>query len=294
MISSAIIEYIRIYLNFRTNLSSVKLGKWSIEKDVFYDSSLDISFYLFLNLLKKLSVFEIKKVVCKELFQMDICEKQNISVIINSFLDFFYLSMQGIDNYYNFVHYKAISFFQLSINSPDFKKNDVFRLKYIKLLLSNSYFYDKVKLINFQNGTLIFDKQPLKDIFNKLLDKNNSDIFCEVVKYCLLLVDFMENGMKKEKVNELLDIVDDIYLENSHYKNFICSKSYKYRNIVGLINEMYQYPQEMKANFIKRMYLINFYFLSKKSDKYFIQYIKNTHILNKVIADFENCFFISK
>ncbi|MBN6066697.1 hypothetical protein HYE66_09570 [Aggregatibacter actinomycetemcomitans] len=291
MINDIVIEYIRIYLNFRTNLSSVSFGKWSLEKDTVYDDLLDVSFYLFLKSSNNLPISKVKKKVYKELLHININDLENVSAIINSFLDLFYLPMQGVGNHYNFIHYKAISFFQLSMNYPASRKNDYFRLKYIRLLLSNSYLYHRVNLVGFKCGALFFNKIKLRDTFYSLLcNKGKSDVFYEVVKYCLSVVDFMENGIEKRGLVDLFSVVDDIYLENSHYKNFICSKSYKYKFAVRLINEMYQYPKDYKSDFVNRMYLINFYFLSKKASAYFEKYIKDKKILDKVIRDFDVCF----
>ena len=289
MINNVVMEYIKIYLNFRTNLSLVSFGKWGLEKEFIYDDLLDVSFYLFLNSSDGLSMPKVKKIVYNELSCVNIDGFEDLSAIINSFLDLFYLPMQGVGNHYNFIHYKAISFFQLSMNCPMFRKNDYFRLKYIKLLLSNSYLYHRTKLVNFKDGLLFFNKVRLKDIFHSLLYRRES-VFYEVIQYCLSLVDFMENGMGQKELIKLLDAVDDMYLENSHYGNFICSKPYKYKLAISLINDMYQYPKDRKSDFINRMYLTNFHYLPIKASEYFEKYIKSKEILDKVIKDFDNCF----
>ena len=295
MIEKAVRAYIRLYLNPRSRTSSVQLGCWSIEKEVIHDDSLDVSFHLFYHAAQKLSLSEIKKISNQELNRINPGHAEELSALIGSFLDIFYLPLQGMPNPQNFVHHKALAFFQLSANAAGSRKNDAIRLKYIRLLLTNSYFYDRVQKLGFNDGTLFFDKQPLRESFELLLKERYSDIFRHVLDYSLQTVAFLERGMTEDNFQSLLEMVDDAFVWGSHYSCFVSPVSYKFKKAADSLNDMYQYPASPKNQFVNRLYLMNFAYLTKDAEAYFEKYIKDKRVLKRVLADYRSwCGLINR
>lgn len=289
MIAEAVRAYIRFYLNFRSQQSLVQLEPWSLEKDVIQDGGLDVSFGLSFNASSKLSLAAVIKIANEELNSL-LPEEQaeDLSAVVSSFLHTFYLPAQGYASINNFIHYKAIAFFQLSLNVPQKPRNSKARLAYIRLLLDQAFLYDRIQAFEFQEGQLHYAGQSLAARFDYLMRESRSDVFCETIRFCQGFLDFIEKGMEEEEWKELLDLVDDCYAAGSHYGHFLGSSPYKYKRLLSQVEEMYDYPKDFKAAFVNRMYLLNFYYLAEKPQECFDKYIKNKVILRQVSEDFQH------
>ncbi len=282
--------YLTIYLNPRVNINEFGSKNWIFKENISIDDdSLIISYYLnFKNANHEiLSTAEIKEIVFDELNALNLDLNESFYCLINSFLTMFYLPMQGFFHNQNFIHYKAIAFFQLLSNYTS-KYDDSIREQYIKDIFIHSHLYEYVNLVSFKKGKLFFEEREMRSIFLALLVDNKSFVFNKTVGFCLSIIDFMENGVTSYDGFNCLEIIQDRYIKESYYCSLTLDKKpYKYKRKVHKINEMYQYPKNNITDFINRMSLLNFILLEKNAEEYIKKYIHNNETLHKISVDIE-------
>lgn len=217
----------------------------------------------------------------------------DIDEIIVSLLVAFYFPYQEFYYPSNFIHQKAFAFFQLSFNNKNSIDNDKMRSYYIRSLFYNAHFGDNSHLFKLQNGSLYFKNISIKNELIKLLDYPLSFVAKTVINYCLLMIEFMENGLENP-----LNIDDEFY-NLSHYAYFLSKdkKPYYLKNGIKNLNTLYSLPKTTSGHFINKQFLLNFMLTNHQAKFYIKKYIKDEVILNRIfddINDLEKFYILRK
>ncbi|MDO5106535.1 hypothetical protein [Capnocytophaga sp.] len=288
IIPNIVLDFCKVYLNPRNKIDNFNYKPWVFNKNYeyfsqnedFYDR-VKIDWGLCFKLNNKiLSPSEIKEIVFNEL-NGDIDD--DIYNIILSMLVIFYLPYNGFYDKNNFIHRKFTSFIQLSFSSNDVKINNLYRDIYIKNIFYNSFFVDGLKFLKFKNGTLYFKGNALRELFSSLTNKKSTFVSQNTIEYCLLLIDFLENGTPN---NSIINGIDDIFLQNCHYSFFDKKnrKSNFYKKAVILLDRMYSYPSTNIGDLSNKMFALNFIIFNKEYQFYIDKYM-NKNNLDKINND---------
>lgn len=167
------------------------------------------------------------------------------------------------------------------------------RSYYIGSLFYNAYFGDNSHLFKLQDGILYFKNISIKNELAKLLDDPLPFVTKTVIHYCLLMINFIENGLENP-----LNIDDEFYAL-SHYTYFLSKdkKPYHLKNDIGCLNTLYCLPKTKSGDFINKQFLLNFMLSNHQASFYIKKYIQNETVLKNIfndINDLEKFYILRK
>lgn len=279
--------YLSVYLNPRTTNEvfgnqTVFFQKYANDfKNRRFNDEVEINWYLSFDIFGRFRLNEVIELFFKELNTIFKNRSDDIDEIIVSLLVAFYFPYQGFCCPSNFIHQKAFAFFQLSFNNKNSIDNDKMRSYDIRSLFYNAHFGDNSHLFKLQDGVLYFKKFLIRDELVKLLDHPLSFVAKTVIHYCLLMMDFMENGLE----NPLK--IDDEFYDLSHYTYFLSKdkKPYHLKNDIGHLNTLYCLPKTTSGDFINKQFLLNFMLKNHQAPFYIKKYTQNKTVLKNIFND---------
>ena len=290
-----IASFIKIYLNPRCDLSNLNIisKKWIFERITIEEETISHSFYLKFLINKKFYSSEfVKMKFLNNLVKSNTNLDESIFNIINSFFKIFYLPTDGINYTNTITDHKVRAIFQLSINNANSKSNDLARKFFIKHLLYNSYLYDDLEFIRFENGKLSLKGLILEEFFLEIKSYNHESIFFNVgIDFCLSIIDFLEKGLLHTKLSH--SVINDEFLQNSHYTNFMDIERAK-RNFFKVYKYCFSYPCNTNLKFINNLIIFNITnfipdYKNYINDKLVLEYICDIDSkINNYKFDFEN------
>lgn len=279
--------YLSVYLNPRTTNEvfgnqTVFFQKYANDfKNCHFNDEVEINWYLSFDIFGRFRLNEVIELFFQEFNTILKNRSDDIDNIIVSLLVAFYFPYQGFYHPSNFIHQKAFAFFQLSFNNKNNIGNDKMRSYYIRSLFYNAHFGDNSHLFKLQDGVLYFKNISIKNELIKLLDYPLYFVAQTVIHYCLLMIDFMENGLE----NPLK--IDDNFYALSHYTYFLLKdkKPYYLKNDIGHLNALYCLPKTTSGDFINKQFLLNFMLSNRQAPFYIKKYIQDEVVLQKILND---------
>lgn len=279
--------YLSVYLNPRTTNEifgnqTVFFQKYANDfKNRRFNDEVEINWYLSFDVFGCFRLNEVIELFFKELNTIFKNRSDDIDEIIVSLLIAFYFPYQGFCCPSNFIHQKAFAFFQLSFNNKNSIDNDKMRSYYIRSLFYNAHFCDNAHLFKLQDGVLYFKNSSIKDELVQILDNNLSPPANIVIKYALLMVEFMEKGVKNP-----IKLDDECYFL-SPYTYFLSKdkKPYHHKKTIKHLNLLYCLPKTTMGNFINKQFLLNLMLTNRQTKWHIQKYIQDSIILENILND---------
>ena len=261
-IEHLILNFINIYLNPRCNIDIFNKNKYyfAFEKMVIEEDD-DFETSIYLNFLINKNVYDsqiLKKDFLKHLSIVLPDLNEGIFSFINSLFHIIYLPINNVNYCNTLIDHKIRALYQLCFNLEYSEENDKARTFLIKHLLYNSYLYDELEFIYMNKGKLYLDKIYLVEFFSELRKNNlNSNLFNVSIDYCLLIIKFLENGIRStDEFNKNLTLNDEL-AEISNYQNFIINDSNRITEIIKILSISINYPFNTNLNFINNLLIFN-------------------------------------